>query len=466
MKLPKIGLYICLLVLCLSSVGDTMEKKNITRFEDPVIIEGGLVKDLMGCKLEELALMVYNSGKFTPIPFQIDEKHKNGTYAFVSGEQASTDEDPSLDKNDEILFMINDLGNRAPPGTLPERALVGMALKIVDPVDSGTGWAYLCKFCKEAPHTSVSYVRLEIDKAANMKRFIGTTNTTGMLIGAPLDAIIPVEGRFILPDGTKSPDLLDRFKLRGKLQPKYIFFASWLINNLDNMIKEDLVAWNDGPIRVIYKGDGYFKIAFFKVHGYTSNLVKAYRNHLNIQVQFGFPIQINTVLKSFPLTGYLDFSQEALGYRVYNAANPPSRNIILDGKISKDETNIDVKSRCDWIAGCGPDGGVLFRFTFPKEGPWSQCTQRLYIKEDLTTPDPPEEFPGGLFVGLAIGGIEDVTAKSGLFDIYFYFLENFVEPGMEKPIVNILDHPVLVFTETIRPVNSSLSNRSTIDNKP
>lgn len=58
--------------IILSSLAIASEKKSITRTEDPVVMKGAELKEMLGALPEVLCLMTFENGVFKPIPFQID----------------------------------------------------------------------------------------------------------------------------------------------------------------------------------------------------------------------------------------------------------------------------------------------------------------------------------------------------------------------------------------------------------
>ncbi len=413
------------------------EQKSITRTEDPLVVTGKDLKALIGTPLEDLALMAYKSGEFKPIPFQIDQRLENGEYAFSSGEKACSDPAPDFDENDELVFMVNDLGDRRPSGKLPDDAEVGMELELVDPVNQAKGWAYLLRFSQNAPRSQVDYIRFEIETEKNHKRIHARDATgNGIIMGSPLDAIYPDEFRVIFPDGKIGPDILDRQKIRGVLKTRFFFDIDF---KFDVLTRDNLVAWTDGPVRVLYRADGYLKLGFFNFSGQGYSLITYYRNSLIWPMYIEVPFSLNPFLKDFLIRGYMDYNENVLGHWVYSETNPPPPKILLDGKTSPEEKALDYQSECGWITGGGPLGVTINRLIFPEE--WSMVKKKFYLNEDLTTPMPPEDDPGEIAVGYEFDGFINVLALKTTYYQYYYFLTS-LEPGKEKVILNIIDNPL------------------------
>ncbi len=415
------------------------EKKTISRTEDPVVITGEKLKGLPGAGSAELSLMAYSAGCFKSIPFQIDERLDNGEYAFQSGPKASRDSNPGLDSNDELVFMVNDLGDRAAPDVLPENASAGVEIEVTDPLVGSKGWAYLFRFPSGAPCSEVDYVRFEVDEEKGHKRVHGKDpGGRSVIMGSPLGAVYPDEFRVVFPDGRIGEDILDREKIRGALKTKLHFDIDF---KFDVLTKSKLVAWTDGPVRVIYRADGYLNLGFMDWGGQGYSLITYYRNALIWPMYIEIPFNINPFLNELEMKGYLDFNENVMGHWVYSESNPPPAKILLDGKTSEEEKSLDHETECTWIAGGGPMGTIINRLFFSEE--WSMVKRKFYLNEDLETPMPPEDDPGEVAVGYNLVGFINVTELKALFHQHYYFLSGF-EQGEERPILNILDHPVQV----------------------
>jgi len=421
--------------LCFSK-NDT-DQKTITRLEDPVVVVGKYLKLMVGVNPEELSLMAYLNGKYMPVPFQIDQRYPNGEYAYTHGKKAKEDLDPFFDENDELVFMIDDLGNKAPIGMKPSGVVNAVEIKIIDPVDLTYGWVYLFHYSNVPPRANMKYV----DFLSNFKtnRFQVITHTslgTGYILGGELNACVFDEGRIGYTDGKMSPDFLDRMKLRGKIYPT-CFFPFDL--KIDVSLQENLDAWIEGPVRVIYHGDGYLKIVHLKIPINAESCTKYYRNHMNWRLDICLPFKLKNLVRRFPLTGLLDFNENITGARAYTNANPISADIILDGRISKAERLLDFDSDCKWIAGINDFGGLVFRLLYSQT--WSNVRLKLCLREDLNSREQPEDDPGEIAIGLNFQGVENVDSNMMGFNTIFFLLPHF-KAGEENAIIKIHDYPV------------------------
>lgn len=411
--------------------------KTISRTEDPILVLGRDLKGILGAPLDSLSLMSFDKGSFKPIPFQIDERLPNGEYAFNSGKLASKDPEPNFDENDELVFMANDLGDKAPAGLFPKNAEKGMELEIIDPVNQAKAWVYLFKFSQNPPSSEIDYVRFE--PSEKHKRVYGQGPTGyGVIMGSPINAVYPDEFRVIFPDGAIAEDILDRQKIRGTLITKLGLDIDF---KFDVLTKVKLCAWNDGAVRVIYRADGYLELGILKFSGKGYSIITYYRNSLVWPMALEMPFSLAPILKDVQIRGYMDYNQNVLGAKVYSETNPPPPKIFLDGKISDEEKALDYQSECNWIAGYSHLGATINRLFFPEE--WSMVKKRFYLNEDLSKKATPEDDPGEIAVGYEFDNFIKVFALKATYYQYYYFLPK-LEPGEERMILNILDHPLQV----------------------
>ena len=134
---------------------------TLNRPADPVLLTGADVPSLAGIDPSRLVAFRYAAG-WQQIPVQVDERavkdfgdiyNLGGTYGGVTelvytdtGTFTGPDSDPTLDSNDEIVFMAKDAGGTAfslsiPPATIPG---TGVELRIADPLDPvAVGYVYL-----------------------------------------------------------------------------------------------------------------------------------------------------------------------------------------------------------------------------------------------------------------------------------------------------------------------------------
>lgn len=140
-----------------ATVAVAQESKSLERNDDPVVVLGEDLQDLLGTPTETIFVFTWNSGTgaFEQIPFQIDKKtdlflgppNPGGfppgpgttkdrqierTYDFDGVEDGR-----GLGPDDELVFMASDTGDRAPAGAeIPGSGAIRWELEVLDPLSS------------------------------------------------------------------------------------------------------------------------------------------------------------------------------------------------------------------------------------------------------------------------------------------------------------------------------------------
>lgn len=412
------------------SAGDA--EKTLKRTDDPVVMEGKAFPSLTGTPPEKLTMMARHDDEWELVPFQIDQKKPGGDYCFTMGPKAAADPDPNLDDNDELVFMVKDTGDRFGGDRWPEGAMEGAEIEVTDPKDGGKGWLYLFSCREKAPRSEKDYIRLEIDREAGRRKVI----TYEYAMGGPTNAIYPDYLARVKPDGSPGPDVLDRLKMRGKVILRTGLKVDF---HMDEFTKARDLGWIDGPVRVLHLADGYLQIAkFIKLKGSGYSLISYYVNHMIwpmvIEVPFRTPI-----IKDVEFYGYMDFNSNVYGSYPFSAANPLNKQVVLDGRTSEAEANLDRSTPISWNAGFGPQGALVSRLFFKPE---SGNIKRLpFYLDDKNASDPPEDDKGVSGVGYNLVGAHNNTTENSVAYQYYYYLSE-LKPEEVHRILDILDHPV------------------------
>jgi hypothetical protein len=426
------------------------EIKTMTRVDDPVVVEASDFDVLFGAPMENLALMALRGEAWSPVPFQIDQKKPDGTYAFTDGPAASKDPDPDLDANDDLVFMVKDTGDRAGSGQLPGDAGAIVEIIVTDPKNGNRGWLYLARYPGRAPRSPDDYIRVVIEEDTGYRGVV----TYECFMGGPMDRMYPDRVGRVNPDGSLGVDVLDRLKMRGVAR----FPLGITINfNMDEMVKVEDKAFIDGPVRVLQLAEGGMEVAsFVKWKGAGGSVISYYVNHMIWPLTIEVPIPpdlpdfIKAVLPELEVHGYMDFNENVYQSYSFSEANPYNQAVILDGKMSEAEKQLDRETPVEWIGGSGPQGAIFSRLFLPEHiaGQWEK---RTFYVDDKTVDDSPEEHPGLTGVGFNLGGPTPMKYKPGgdVFLIYIYFKTD-LDPEKASNIIDILDHPVTVEVKPVR----------------
>jgi len=434
----------CLIVALFIQGSATIQVKTLKRIHDPVVMECKEFAPLFGSPMNRLALMARRGDSWAPIPFQIDQKKPDGSYAFAMGPGASNDPDPNLDANDELVFMVKDTGDRAGDGKWPEGAKKIMEIEIADPKNGLKGWLYLARFSGVAPRSKEDYIRVEIDEAKNYRRVISYEYE----MGGPMDRIFPdlMRARRRPGGGGMGLDVLDRLKIRGEI---FLVGGLKIPYKMDEMTIAKDVGYIDGPVRVLHFAQGYLEfVKPFKLKGEGHSIISYYVNHVIWPLKLDIPFSVVKVVKKVTTYGYLDFCPAVYGSYSFSAANPFNKNVIFDGRMSAIEKTLDTKTEIGWNAGFGPQGALVNRLIYiPKEG-----TKLFpYYLDDETVNDPPEDCPGVSRTGYKIVGTEGQAPGTVAWQYYYYL--SMLKPKEVYLILDILDHPVKINVKAILSLN-------------
>lgn len=198
---------------------------TLTRVMEPVIATN-LFSDTI--PLEEIFIYRYRDDAWSQIPFQIDEIDANGVY--------TTNEGNGLDANDEIVFMVDDVGDLATAAidtalSISETTL----LEISDPLEpNASGWVYVVRSSELIQTNTTDYVSFDTDSM-----LVATSNYTTQWssLHNGLD-LLSISG---------SGDLLDR----TKVSVDYRLLGVPRTLNEDDIPLADLTLLKDGPVRVL-----------------------------------------------------------------------------------------------------------------------------------------------------------------------------------------------------------------------
>jgi hypothetical protein len=411
------------------------ESRSLNRTDDPVVVPGRDIESLLGCSIERLSLMRWSKDRWEPVPFQVDEKNEKDEFIWKDGDVITRDEVPGFDANDELVFMVSDAGDRAPEGKVPSGAEKGVGLELADPLDETCAWVYLFSFSENAPRSEKDYVKMSLDRAEKVARVDART----YVIESVADAVYYNYLSLIHSDGTKTADLIDRLKIRGIIS---MFFGRLKVPfNFDQLVKSRITAWTDGQVRGIRRGEGYLDVPGIELKGEGYSVSYYYPDFFIYPMTLDIPLDLKTLLTDLELHGATDFTQAAYGWHYYDEYNPWNRDVVLDGKMSRAELNMNYSENRDWHVNTGKPGTFLHRIFFPEK--WGFITKGLFYVDNAELEDPPEDNAGLIATGYNFERFIDLKKGSATYWMHYYFPQDF-EPGDESRILNILDHPVRV----------------------
>ncbi|MDX1804443.1 MAG: hypothetical protein R3292_10190 [Alcanivorax sp.] len=83
-----------------------------------------------GLPIDKLSVMRYENHRFVPVAFQFDELDEHGLVWFAATGFAHDGKPGIFDHHDQLMMMLTDAGERAPPGAVPDQGhlLAGIAV--------------------------------------------------------------------------------------------------------------------------------------------------------------------------------------------------------------------------------------------------------------------------------------------------------------------------------------------------
>jgi len=405
--------------------------KTLKRSEDPVVMIASQLPGMQDAQIAKMAFMKWEGEKFSPVPFQVDEVAKNGLYVYPEGPKANPEDgDGLLNGKDELVFMARDTGGRAPAGLkVPCGAEKTVEITVSDPKHGGEGWAYLALCKGEPPRSKLDYVSHEEEEERD---WVKTSRYHfSEKRGETYFDRLALQG----PDGKVGENLIDRLKGRGKMTAAW---GSIKIITPESEVKGSVKGWIDGPVRVIRHSQGMIKYSIIEVDvgGAAQNLF--YENYFVTPIKANLPISPGTVLTTFSLRYAIDWLADFEGTRYYDPNN--MEGVVIDGKMSKAENNMDYKSHRDWYALAGPKGNLVVRTVIPDQ--WRKAGPiELYYVDDVEALDPPESDPGQRSTGFDLVSVADVPA--GKYQYYMYYMAPVeAPPGSVQSMLDIVDAPL------------------------
>jgi len=314
--------------------------KSLTRDADPVIVKGEQLGLMLGRPIDKLRLYAWRDGKMEPIPFQIDERDDKGELCFPLGAEPNADLDKGLlDANDELVFMIGDVGDKVKAEALPENRRAAMCIVSEDPIDGGKGYAYVLDFDDPPSPSSMDYVDWIADKRT-VRSHIYTIGNTNPEFPALLDFMSIGSGP------SRNINRLDRFKMRVTAS---MLAGKANITRTEEDVHVRFLSHIDGPVRVVIKME--FTLTMFM--GIQSpSLIRiqtSYGNSSDFPNVVTIPFNIDFLFSNVNVVSSIDFSENMAGAKFYNGYN--QQGLEIDGKMSEEERRMDLTFRR--VDGCG-----------------------------------------------------------------------------------------------------------------
>ncbi len=408
-------------------------QQTFRRKSDPVIITGAQLKKLDGAKIATMRVYTSIGGKLAAVPYQVDERLPDGSYAFTSGKHRTEDTDQGrLDANDELVIMARDLGRRASRASLDRlRATARVEIAATDPLSGARAWAYVLTFKTPPRRSPRDYVT--VSAAGN------AISTPNYFVG--FDPAIPIGfNRLGLTraGGGDGRNTVDCLKIRATVSVK---MANVDIQKTEADFTSELIAYIDGPVRAIRRTSNAMNL-FWKFSTPSSIIDNIYYyDSFEFPTEVNVPFDVSAVLRDFRFRVSTDGNEAQRGKLFVNSNNrTPS---VIDGVMSDAEKKLDL-APYNWSViygkGAAP-GGWLNTLEFDKG---LQVVPALYYVDDARATEEPENSPGQ--IGAAGYNLENLhTLKRGVWRLVsiMYNVPHY-RPGAENEFINIRRHPLKV----------------------
>ena len=355
--------------------------------------------------VSEFSLYAYHSGAWNAIPFQIDERTSGGDYF-------ATD-DGFLDANDEIVFMIMDAGDMAPPDYWPPEGSLRnnprYEIGLTDPITGGQAYVYL--FRNSSPGIGpplpeyISYTPGPVNKAA-ADTITGISYVQAHEKKAGVPSYIAIRPSF----GGTGTNFIDRLKLRVRGVVTILGQKITInVNEQDNLTATGAVHVAMGRVRLIRR-------VFENIEVFGQNFDNLpidlffYPFSSQLTGRLTLPTEISTQL----LRLSLDFNGNAYDAEWHNQNVGP---VIITGNgagIPAGGAATVFLPQTNWFAMFSPHGGVMGIFSFDQ----IPGSMQAFYYWDTPLPEPYGTGDTGDGVSIGDGGFI-ITGNSlqGVFDL-------------------------------------------------
>lgn len=405
------------------------QPRTLKRRYDAIVVKGEQLMSSLGKPASGMRLYAFREGRFLPIPFQVDERDAEGEFVFPSGPQPTEDADKGLfDYNDEVVFLVEDAGDRLPPGTSP---LEGMdkwvEVRLSDPLHlSQQAWVYLCNFSQDPPPPAdQDYIRYLPETEQIFSDHYGLGYRKGMSLYTDL----------YYPDGKGGygADLLDRIKVRIKVK---FLFNIIRVNKTENDFRAEVTAWKDGPVRVLRNVQNYVRVLFKLSSASVFSVSEYYPWYMYTPLRITVPFDLKWVFNKFGISDwYWYFYGDLPGLKggvLYTNRNRQGIPVSTEHDMKWFEERFDTKY-LTWGYATKEGAGTWFCNMILPDATYQfiQC----YLHIDESSINPPEDVPGEV-AGGALMNFKDVDRGLWQFmapGTYGVGLETFFAPPGLKP---------------------------------
>ncbi len=340
------------------------QKKSLSRVYDPIVVAAGKLDPLKDDSIKVFTAYCYIEGNFRPSLFQIDEVDSKGFFL--------REQDQTADSNDQVVFMPNGTGDRAPTDQWVEGSGdVRLELEVTDSLATppAKGWLYLFRHVPNPPNLPphVRYVRGPETVGSDIvfaTSYVDSHSTEGWFVHTR-----------IRPPYGDGQNILDRQKVR--VGGRHNLFGSVTLNE-ETDVRYRSIRHGGGPVRVLREYGVKITFLGFLIDS-TASFTTQYFPFSTVFGAQNVTIPAVTGLTVNLIRLSSDLNDRAIGMKFFNAFN--SNGITVDGAADSPVNTItNPPDGVNWLMLTGNPGTIVTLMNIPLIGE----TRGLYYKDSLT----------------------------------------------------------------------------------
>ncbi|HEV7733428.1 MAG TPA: hypothetical protein VGR62_14770 [Candidatus Binatia bacterium] len=364
------ALVLVVLLLAVTVVrAEPVAVRDMRHAYDPVVVRTALLGNPPDRHTAHYRVFAARDGRLEPIPFQFDPMDADGMLVFTDGA------DDSFDRDDELVLMAKDTGDRVDTAQLPAGGGAAFEIEVTDAARGTRGWAYLVYFPETPPPVSpVRYAHFDVGR--------NTAETPWYEIRyAPPPSNHLVGLRVAATSGAPTTPLIDGTRMR--IGPTFsLLLTTWspVFTERSFTVKPEGVR--NGAVRAIRRVRQSLDMGrFFPELPNGRVQTFYYENAVLTPSTFEIPSIILAALRDFRFEAIHDFGARAPGTRYWDAANPDG--LPLDAARDRAGTDADH----GWWVASGATGTLLNAFVIPQLWRDWGITRGTVLSGDDDAPD-------------------------------------------------------------------------------
>lgn len=338
-----------------------------------VTIKGDELPMLLGKSVDNYSVMAIKEGSFEPIPFQFDDMNKKGFPYVPGGRVPLKGLENIFEKNDELVFMLQDSGEKASKEQLTNIYGSVVAILVLSD-DMLTRYVYILE---GNPLRSAKFY-------ASYNQETGLIKTDFYSLQTRRKNILDWSD-LIYYSYSKDQSLLDTMKIRIKAR---LGFLKATIHN--RLIPSNVMAVKNGPVRSLVSVD--ISLSVFGVQlANAGALMSFFADGFSVPVFVQIP-PIAGRLSDLTMNVSLDFNGLE-GAKVMSALGPKEPVTVGIGQGS-DPDMLQVSLKHNWITGTTEAGWDVIAFFTHSENFKPKLGLLFKDASRGDKPDKPERFTG------------------------------------------------------------------------